>query len=64
MKYEEWIVYERARLEQLKREETEWLEREEQQPNQSSKHAYEQKPISENRGPIPPKQLQQTRVIK
>jgi hypothetical protein len=53
MKYEEWIQYERARLEEQKRRVAERLQREEEQGNQSDRDAEgETKP--KHRGPIPP----------
>lgn len=55
MKYEEWIQYERARLEEEKRGLVERLRREEEKTKQADEQdAAEQEPKPKQRGPLPP----------
>lgn len=55
MKYEEWIQYERARLEEEKRGLVERLRREEEKTKQADEQdAAEQELKLKQRGPLPP----------
>lgn len=55
MKYEEWIQYERARLEEQKRRAAERLQREEEERKQADEQdAAGPEPKTKHRGPIPP----------
>ncbi|MCH7662441.1 MAG: hypothetical protein IH859_01055 [Chloroflexi bacterium] len=56
MKYEEWIQYERARLEDEKRRVIERLERDEEQVSQQAEQdAHEDEPRSNYKDPNPPR---------